>query len=165
MTNHPNFSVKQNYLVGMIMFVVGCIGFIAGLVPFCIALIQLWNHVKTPSVSPVFTLLDHGARAMGLSVEWALLSSTAGMILGFFLMWSGIGWMKNYSWARIVTYAYIISGISINAVDLIIFLIVAKAGVIRNTMIAFDIIAFLFPVIIAIWLFTLHADTQAKRDI
>lgn len=163
MINHPNFSVKQNYFVGMIMFVAGCIGFVAGLVPFCIALIQLWNQTKTLSVCPVFTWIDHGARAMGLSLEWALLSSTAGMILGFFLMWSGIGWMKNYSCARIITYAYIISGISINAVDLIIFFIVAKAGVIRNTMIVLDIFAFFFPVIIAIWLFTLHVDTQTKQ--
>jgi hypothetical protein len=156
-------SIKQNYIPGMVMLLAGCVGFIAGLVPFCVALIQLWARVRKMETSFLFTWLDHGARVMGLSLEWVLLSSTAGMVLGIFLIWSGIGWIKNYRWAPVITFAYVTGAICINAVDLIIFFLLAKPCVIRDMMIILDLLAFSFPIVIVLWLFLFQPDVRMKN--
>ncbi|MHC4599423.1 MAG: hypothetical protein ACYS47_10495 [Planctomycetota bacterium] len=133
--------------LGWILIVIGVIGVITGVVPFITNGLRivvdedLWNVVD---------LADHGVEAMGLTVEWGMLSSAMGMFLGFLLLWAGVGWLRAAHWAPTVTVAYVICGLTVNFTDMIIFLFRAKHGAMRTQMLVLDSIAFVIPLTLAV---------------
>ncbi|MHC4777058.1 MAG: hypothetical protein ACYTFG_00625 [Planctomycetota bacterium] len=134
-------------VLGWVLVIIGVIGVITGIVPFITNGLRitvsenLWNSVD---------LAAHGVEALGLSVEWGMLSSAMGTYLGYMLLWAGLGWLKAWPSARTVTIAYILCGIAVNFTDMLIFAVHSKHGAMRTQMLVFDSIALAIPVVLAI---------------
>jgi hypothetical protein len=94
----------------------------------------------------------HGVEAMGLSIEWAMLSSAMGLCLGVMMVWAGRGWIRGRGWAGAVSWAYVMAGLAVNGSDLVIFAFRAKAGAMRTGMLAADGAALAIPVVLGVWL-------------
>lgn len=135
--------------LGMFLLAIGAIGLITGLVPFVTNGLRI---VVAPDLWNAVDLAAHGVEAMGLGVEWGMLSSAMGASLGLLLLAAGWGWRKGAPWAAAVTYCYIVVGIAVNFTDMAIFLFKAKPGPMRSQMLFFDGIAFAIPVALAVYL-------------
>ncbi len=135
--------------LGILLIVFGIIGIVTGVVPLVINGLRivadedLWNTVDTAA---------HGVEAMGLSVEWAMLSSAMGTCLGIFLVWAGRAWRAGMPEARPVTWCYVICGLLVNGTDMAIFVFQTRQGPMRTTMLFFDGIALAIPVVLGVWL-------------
>lgn len=133
----------RHRLTGWVLVIIGVAGVLTGLVPFTtnglriVAHEELWNVVD---------LAAHGVEAMGLSVEWGMLSSAMGTVLGVLLLWAGVGWLRGRPWAPTVTWAYVLAALGVNVTDMIVFVFRAKPGPMRSHMLVFDGIALLVPV-------------------
>ena len=84
----------------------------------------------------------HGVDALGLSLEWAVLSSANGAMLGVLLLAAGLGWRRGRGWAPVVTLVYAVGGLLVNGVDLAIFATLSPPGPARTTMLALDAVTF-----------------------
>ncbi len=140
---------KGVVLAGWALVVAGVIGVIGGVVPFSLNAFRILGGEKTWSSS---SLAGHGVEALGLSVEWAMLSSAIGAYLGALLLASGRAWLKGLDAARLLTWIYVAGGVTVNATDLAIFLFHAETGPLRVQMILLDGIALAFPVAVGILL-------------
>jgi len=114
---------KGVVLAGWALVVAGVIGVIGGVVPFSLNAFRILGGEKTWSSS---SLAGHGVEALGLSVEWAMLSSAIGAYLGALLLASGRAWLKGLDAARLLTWIYVAGGVTVNATDLAIFLFHAE---------------------------------------
>ena len=129
------------------LLLAGVVGVIGGLVPFTINALRilvssdLWGSVDFAA---------HGVEAMGLSVEWGLLSSAIGTFLGVLMVAAGRGFITSRAWARPVAWSYVFGGITVNVTDMVIFAFVAKEGAMRTQMLILDGGALLFPAAVAI---------------
>lgn len=135
--------------LGVVLIVFGIIGLVTGAVPLVINGLRivadedLWDMVDTAA---------HGVEAMGLSLEWAMLSSAMGTCLGIFLLWAGRAWFTGRPEARAVTFCYVICGLLVNGTDMAIFAFHTRQGPMRSTMLFFDGIALAIPVVLGLWL-------------
>ncbi|MHC4599422.1 MAG: hypothetical protein ACYS47_10490 [Planctomycetota bacterium] len=156
-------TVTRRPKLGWILILFGAIGVTAGIVHFVknglriVADENLWN---------LFDLAEHGVEAMGLSVEWGMLSSAMGAFLGFFLLWAGIGWLRAAHWAPTVTAVYVICGLTGNFTEMIIFLFRAKHSTMRSQMLFFDSIAFIIPLALGVLLVIerRRAESEGNED-
>jgi len=130
---------RMRRIAAMYFLVCGWIGILAGAIPFAANLV--WLTIG-PHVAHLPDLARHGPESMGLSVEWALLSSAEGFFLGALLVVSGFGWLRNRSWAATVTLLYGLNGVLVTGCDLVIFAWKARPGTLRTLMMAADGIAF-----------------------
>jgi len=133
------------------------IGLITGIVPFTISAVRI---VADDALWGVIDLAAHGVEAMGLTVEWGLLSSAMGTCLGALLVWAGIAWRRGRGPARTITWAYILVALGVNISDMLIFAFRARPGAMRTQMLIFDGVALLIPIALAIWL---HKAVPASR--
>jgi hypothetical protein len=134
---------------GWTLIVLGVIGVLTGVIPLAI------NTCRVLAGSDAWGTVDlaaHGVEAMGLSVEWAMLSSALGAYLGVLLLWAGAGWLKGRAWAPLVSWTYVLAGLTVNVTDMLIFAFRARPGPMRSRMLVFDGIALLIPVVVAAWL-------------
>lgn len=136
-------------VVGWGLIVCGVIGLITGLVPFVLNALRI---LLDPDQLHRAGLAGHGVEAMGLSVEWGMLSSAMGTCLGALLLWAGIGWRRGRHWARPVTWAYVLVGLGVNITDMLIFIFHATASAMRTHMLYLDGLATCLPVVLMIWL-------------
>ena len=142
-------NVRRRPRLGWFLTLVGIIGVISGIVPFTINALrilvdeQLWNMLEFAA---------HGVESLGLSMEWALLSSAMGTYLGVLLLLAGTGWLKGRARALPATLAYVSCALVVNVADLIIFAVRAKPGAVRTQMLVFDAIALLIPIGLGVWL-------------
>jgi len=140
-------NARRHLWMGRILILIGLIGVVTGLVPLTSNGLRilfddgLWNIVD---------LASHGVEAMGLSVEWGLLSSAMGTCLGVLLIWAGIRWRRGHEGAVTVTWAYVIVALGVNISDMIIFAFRARPGSMRTQMLIFDGIALLIPILLAV---------------
>ncbi|MCU0723371.1 MAG: hypothetical protein MUC63_07130 [Planctomycetes bacterium] len=140
---------RRTRLAACVLVSAGGIGAIAGAVPFAINAARILAG-PDPFGAPDFSA--HGPEAMGLSTEWAALSSAAGTYLGGLLITAGVGWRRGRPWAAAVTWAYVFGGIAVNATDMLIFAFRARAGSTRAGMLVLDGIALAFPFLVAFFL-------------
>lgn len=140
--------VKRRKL-GIALVLIGVIGVIAGVIPLVTTGLRI---VVNDDLWNVVDLSAHGVKAMGLSVEWGMLSSAMGTCLGIFLLWAGIAWIKGRPEARAVTWCYVICGMLVNLTDMTIFFYRAKPGAMRSHMLVLDGIALAIPVVLGVWL-------------
>jgi hypothetical protein len=148
--------------VGWILTILGIVGVITGVVPFTINALRiladenLWGTVDFAA---------HGVESLGLSVEWGMLSSAMGAYLGVLLLWAGRGWLRGSRRAALVSWVYVLSGLTVNVTDMIIFAFRARPGPMRSRMLVFDGIALLIPILLAAWLIRLRrrAAGAARR--
>ena len=126
-------------VAGTLLVLCGVIGLVAGVVPFAVNALRLLGSGlgRAPE-----DWAAHGVEAMGLSTEWALLSSADGAFLGALLLAAGIGWRRGRSWAPLVTLLYAIDGLLVTGVDLAVFAAKARPGPVRASMLVLDGIAF-----------------------
>ena len=142
-------AASRHRLVGWLLILAGVVGVISGVIPFTTNGLRilvnedLWNVVD---------LAAHGVEAMGLSVEWGMLSSAMGTVLGVLLLWAGVAWVQGRPSAAVVTWAYVLVGLAVNITDMTIFVFRAKHGPMRTQMLALDGIAMLIPWVLAGWL-------------
>jgi hypothetical protein len=142
-------QANRHAVVGRVLLFLGAVGVVTGAVPFTtnalrmLAREDLWN---------VTDLAAHGVEAMGLSVEWGMLSSAMGTFLGALLLAAGFGHLRGRPWARLVSWVYVAGGLTVNVTDMIIFAFRAKPGAMRSHMLVLDGIALLVPVALAAWL-------------
>jgi len=132
-----------------ILMVAGAVGVVTGAVPFTI------NTLRTllkPDLLREMGLAGHGVEAMGLSVEWGMLSSAMGTVLGAMLLWAGWCWLKAKASARVVTWNYVLVGLTVNVTDMLIFAFHARPGPMRTYMLFLDGIATAFPIAVTVWL-------------
>ena len=135
--------------VGGLLIAAGLLGVVTGLVPLTVNALRivadekLWGAVE---------LAAHGVEALGLSLDWALLSSAAGAGLGVLLLCAGLGWRRGVPWAAPVSWAYVVMGLAVNATDLLIFALRARPGPTRTTMLLADGVAVLIPLALAAWM-------------
>jgi len=136
-------------VLGWALVLVGVIGVIGGLIPLTSNALrvlvnwELWNKIDLDS---------QGVEAMGLTVEWGLLSSAMGTFLGIMLLWAGAGWIRGRPWAAAVTWMYVLAGLTVNVTDMIIFALKAKDGPMRTDMLLLDGVATLIAAGLAAWL-------------
>jgi len=135
--------------LGVALVLLGVIGVIGGVIPLAMNGLRI---VMSRDLWNVPDLLAHGTEAMGLSVEWGMLSAAMGTCLGVFLLWAGVAWIKGLTEARPVTWCYVLSGILVNLTDMTIFICHAKPGAMRNCMLVLDGLALAIPVALGIWL-------------
>ncbi|MBN1673603.1 MAG: hypothetical protein JXR37_21330 [Kiritimatiellae bacterium] len=160
---------RKRRFTGIILFCIGIIGVVTGFIPFVTngmrilmgdagdqALENALARGRTiPLIGePLFRgdLAAHGVEAMGLSVEWGMLSSAMGTYLGFLLLVSGRGWMKGRGWAPTVTWLYVVCGLCVNLTDMIVFVFRSAPGRMRSHMLVADGIALLIPIVLMVWL-------------
>ena len=153
-------TVRKALGTGLIVF--GIAGVVTGIVPFVAnglrILVErdLWHTVD---------LMRHGVEAMGLSVEWGMLSAAAGTCLGVLLVCAGTGWRRGRPWAEAVSWCYVLCAVAVNGTDLVIFAARAKPGPMRSWMLLFDGVALLLPICLGIWLITRgSAANRAARN-
>jgi len=127
--------------VGLAFLVAGGLGFVAGLVPFAANLLRVLGC--DCDLSPEHWAA-HGPGAMGLGVEWALLSSADGAFLGGLLLAAGVGWRRGRPWAAPITLAYALGGLVVCGTDLLLFALHATPGRVRSLMLLLDSLAFAF---------------------
>jgi hypothetical protein len=138
---HPRF--------GALLIAAGVIGVVTGGVPI---VFSAWWMLAGRHPSAGMDLATHGVEAMGLSLEWALLSSVMGAYLGAVLLWAGTGWRRGRPSARLATWVYASCGVSVCLTDVLIFVFRATPGVMRTRMLVLDGAALAFAVLVAIWL-------------
>jgi hypothetical protein len=147
-------------LVGWFLVVVGAIGVVGGIVPFVVTTLRI---LVRHDLWGTLDFAAHGVEAIGLSLEWALLSSAMGTFLGGLLIWSGAGWLKERDWATVATWVYVACGLTVNVTDLLIFAFWARPGAMRTAMLVFDAIALLIPVALVFWLVSASPRPRGKR--
>ena len=125
--------------VGVFLMVCGGVGVVTGLLPFAVSLARLLGHDFGRSAED---WAAHGVEAMGLSLEWAALSSANGAFLGGLLVAAGLGWRRGRAWAPLVTLLYALLGILVTGTDLAIFALAARPGAARASMLFLDGAAF-----------------------
>ena len=130
---------RRAALAGDFLMVCGGVGIVTGLVPFAVSFLRLLGFDL--GLGPE-DWAAHGVEAMGLSIEWAALSSVSGAFLGGLLLAAGIGWRRGRPWAPLVTLVYAIDGLLVAGTDLVIFALSATPGRMRNSMLLLDGIAF-----------------------
>jgi len=160
---------RKHKRIGTALFWIGIIGVATGVVPFLTnSLRVVWGQTgdeilqraleigrSIPLIGrPLFTgdLAAHGVEALALSPEWAMLSSAMGTYLGFLLIISGRGWIRQRTSAPAVTWLYVICGLAVNLTDMLIFIFRAKPGQMRCHMLVADGVAFLIPAFLLVWL-------------
>jgi len=144
--------------LGWTLIIFGEFGLIAGIVPFAVHVVRLVadsRFVRGADWSA------HGVDALGLSSEWALLSSAMGTYLGALLLWAGIGWTRGRPWAPVVAWAYVFGGLAVNVTDMLIFWLQANPCLGRTLMLIFDGIALALPVAVAVWLLRIRRAGRA----
>ena len=121
------------------LMVCGGVGIVLGVLPLAVSALRLFGCTfgRTPE-----DWAAHGIEAMGLHLEWALLSSAAGAMIGGLWLASGIGWRRSRPWAPPVTLIAAINGLVVDGVDLVIFAAAAKPGTVRTSMLIADGFAF-----------------------
>jgi len=138
MADSANMSRGARLVCGFLM-VCGGVGIVTGLVPFAVSALRLFGcHL---GLGPQ-DWAAHGVEAMGLSLEWAALSSAEGAVLGGLLFAAGLGWRRRRPWAPLVTLVYAANGIVVTGVDLAIFARAARRGSMRTSMLVADGLAF-----------------------
>lgn len=142
-------SPSRNRWAGGLLIAAGVIGVVTGAVPLAINAARAFFHEST---SIRIDLAAHGVEAMGLSVEWALLSCTMGVLLGILLLWAGRAWLRGRATAPLLSWIYVLAGLMVNLVDMLIFLFLARPGAMRSRMLFLDGLATLLPVVVAAWL-------------
>jgi len=125
--------------LGTLLVACGLVGVVTGLVPFVIALARL---AGLPLGGGRWDLLAHGMRELGLSAEWAALSSASGIFLGALLIAAGSGWRRDRPWAPLVSLLYALDGLVVTGTDLAVFLVAARPGPMRRVMIGAESLAF-----------------------
>ncbi|HPD16476.1 MAG TPA: hypothetical protein PLE19_16095 [Planctomycetota bacterium] len=143
---------RRAIVAGDFLMVCGGVGLVTGLVPFAVSLLRLAGCDL--GLGPR-DWAAHGVEAMGLDVPWAALSSACGAFLGGLLVAAGLGWRRGRPWAPLVTLTYALLGITVTGVDLAIFLLAARPGVMRTSMLIADSLAFVLAcgvlVVLAFW--------------
>jgi len=131
-------------LAGTLLVLCGIIGIATGALPLAASVARMAGcH---PGLGPL-DWAGHGARATGLGVEWAALSSACGTLLGGLLVAAGLGWRRRRPWAPLVTLLYAISGLVVNGTDLTIFALAARPGPVRTALLILDSLAFALPIL------------------
>ena len=146
-------------VAGDFLMVCGGIGIVTGLIPFAVSTLRLAGFDL--GLGP-HDWAAHGAQAMGLSVEWAALSSASGTFLGGLLVAAGIGWRRGKPWAPLVTLIYALDGMVVTGVDLTIFALAAMPGRMRASLLFLDGVAFAlaFACLAALILRRRRAETE-----
>ncbi len=142
-------AAERHRVVGWVMVVIGVLGVVTGVVPLAI------NGLRVVGDEHLWGAADvaaHGVEAMGLSIEWAMLSAAMGACLGVLMVWAGVGWIRGRAWAGTVSWTYVLAGVTVNVCDLLIFAFRAKAGAMRNGMLAADSVALVIPLVLGVWL-------------
>ena len=142
-------NTSRHKIVGWALIAAGVIGVLTGIVPLTTNALRI---LVDEDLWHVVDLAAHGVEAMGLSVEWGMLSSAMGTCLGAMLLCAGVGWRGGRPWATAVSWAYVFAALAVNGTDMIIFLFRARPGPMRTQMLVFDGIATLFPLLVAGWL-------------
>ncbi len=127
----------------------GVIGLVTGGVPYVINTLRVIAH-ENPAGASDFAA--HGPQAMGLSLEWAMLSSAMGIVLGILLLWAGIAYLRGYAWADLIGWVYVLVGLAVNCTDMLIFTFKARPSAIRSWLLLIDGVAFVIPMVVAVWL-------------
>jgi len=130
---------RRTRLAAGFLMVCGGIGIVTGAVPFVVCLVRLFGFDL--GVDPE-DWAAHGVEAMGLTNEWAALSSAEGAFLGGLLVAAGLGWRRGRPWAPLVTLIYGTNGILVCGTDLVIFVRSATPGRVRTLMLILDGAAF-----------------------
>jgi hypothetical protein len=132
-----------------VLIAAGIIGVVTGAVPLTI------NTVRVVANERAYGMVDlaaHGVEAMGLSREWGMLSSGMGTLLGVLLLCAGAAWLTGKATAPLLSWVYVAAGLTVNAIDMLIFIFRAKPGFMRSEMLLFDSLAAALPVALAAWL-------------
>ncbi len=128
-------AVERHRLVGWLLVVAGILGVVTGVVPLGInAKRVVWDEW------------------LWGSMDWALLSSAMGTCLGVQLLWAGSGWIKGRSWAEPVSWVYVLTGLTVNGCDMLIFAFRANPSPVRVVMMVADGVALAIPVVLGTWL-------------
>lgn len=122
-------------LAGTLLTVCGVVGVLSGALPLTVNFLRMLGFDW--GMSPE-TWADHGVEAMGLGIEWAVLSCVDGTFLGGLLLAAGYGWWRGRRWAPLVTLIYCIHGLLVTGADLAIFATRAKVGSMRTEMLILD---------------------------
>ena len=144
---------KRYPWVGWFLIVTGVVGTVTGFVPLTINALRI---VVSERRWDFLDLAAHGVEAMGLSIEWGMLSSAMGVCLGGFMLCAGVGWLKGRPWAAPVSWTYVLAGLTVNISDMIIFAFRARPGEMRTGMLLCDGVALLIPVLLGVWLIAVH---------
>jgi len=142
-------QTHRHSLAGWLLVAAGLIGVVTGVVPLAI------NTLRIAADERLWDLVDfaaHGVEAMGLSIEWGMLSSAMGLCLGIMLIVAGTGWLRGRPWAAPVSWSYCLAGLTVNAADMAIFALRARPGSMRTSMLVMDGIATLLPLLLGVWL-------------
>jgi len=134
---------RRAVVAGDFLMVCGGVGLVTGLVPFAVSALRLLGFDL--GLGPD-DWAAHGVEAMGLSLEWAALSSICGAFLGALLLAAGLGWRRGRPWAPLVTLLYAIDGLLVTGTDLAIFALAARPGRMRTSMLIADAVAFALAV-------------------
>ncbi|MCY2928006.1 MAG: hypothetical protein NTV86_00650 [Planctomycetota bacterium] len=148
-TPTPPATPSRRPLAGWLLTVAGAVGVITGAVPLAINAVRVVTGCGLRG-----GLAGHGVEALGLTVEWGLLSSAMGVCLGVLLLAAGAGWRNARPWAAPISWAYVLFGLGVNASDMTIFLFRSTPGPTRTLMLLSDGVAFLIPLALALWLAT-----------
>jgi len=138
MPGQPNVS-RGACWAGRLLIVCGGVGIVTGLVPFAVSMLRL---VGVDFGRTAEDWAAHGVEALGLSLEWAALSSACGAFLGGLLIAAGLGWRRGRPWAPLVSLVYALLGLTVTGTDLAIFAVAAKPGRMRASMLFLDGMAF-----------------------
>ena len=147
----PNEATPRARLAGMLLVMCGVVGVTTGVVPFLIAGLRL---AAVAWAERAADWAAHGMDSLGLSVEWAVLSSACGTMLGVLLLAAGTGWRRGRAWAPVVTLIYAVGGLVVTGVDLAIFIVVSPHGTARTSMLVLESIAFAIAAVVLIALVT-----------
>lgn len=153
-------TARPHRILGWLLIVAGVVGVVTGVLPLAI------NGMRVVLGRDLLNAGDtasHGVEAMGLSVEWAMLSSAMGTFLGILLLWAGYGCLRQHESARLVTWIYVLGGLMVNVPDMLIFVFGATPGPMRTRMLILDGIATVFPVVVATWLLCLRRQAATGR--
>lgn len=142
-------NTSRNAVAGYTLIALGVVGVVVGLVPLAINTLRI---VAGWDLWGAGDLAAHGVEAMGLSVEWAMLSCVMGTYLGALLLWAGFGWLRGRPWAVLATWMYVAGALAVNVTDMIIFTFAARPGAMRTQMLVFDGIATAVPLVAGAWL-------------
>jgi hypothetical protein len=151
---HPRFRI-----LGSILIAAGVIGVATGAVPLAINAVHVVRH-QTPAAGS--NLAAHGVAAMGLSIEWALLSSAMGLLLGIVLLGAGFAWRRGRASAPLITWLYVLAGLMVNVPDMLIFLFKARPGPTRSLLLTFDSVALALPILLAMWLLSARGRRNGR---
>jgi len=143
----PQHQVTPSPLAGKLLILCGVVGVTTGGLPFLVAALRIAACAWAESAVEWATYrLD----SLGLSLEWAALSSACGAMLGALLLAAGVGWWRGRAWAPAVTLIYAVGGLTVTGVDLVLFVVLARPGAERTNMIVLDSLAFAAAAIVLI---------------